>query len=190
MPAYRNSAPFIIWCITFIVCLPFFYVAQINLLGTFVGPTELLVSILLVTAGAFTLQNLFSGHSVKVKKFEIRSVSLLAGWLILQFYIAYYRHGFVLVHVIKIVLGQVFVFVIVCAFARVSPHESKRLMRILVWISSVVVVISIIQGISTNLRLDSQLWGRSNAFAAALVIPSLLGFSILSTKETVRYLFP
>jgi len=175
-----------IWCFVAILCLPLNNIVGFDVIGIhfnlieFLMPLQLFLFIVLATRLSF-----------KMPAYQFRTGIILLVLLFYQLNVVIYVHNEPLSKFVKIASGQAFVFFIYILFSRVSPALVSRYLETLVWMGAIVTLGSIGLVVwSGSLRLDSPFWGRTNAFASALLVLVVLGFIILILFKRNRILIP
>lgn len=159
------------WCFLALLALPLFQITQIDVGGIGVGAFELLLPIQFVILAIYIFRPRFKLHQGQIYAFFVFLILL-----VLQYLVSVFFHEASVVSAIKIVIGQTAVFLVFIFFSRIARSKIPLFVEGLSLIGALVVIISVLfWPASSSSRLDSIFWGRTNAFAAALVPIILAG---------------
>lgn len=176
-----------IWCLLVLLSIPFLNIQVVKVGELSLAPVDLLFPVLAISA----VVTLLTG---RLRAFKNQKLVLLLLLFLLSYQLLdiVFVQGDAATRYLKLLLSQLLGFTIFYSFSRVSsPSRALRFLEALVWVSAMVTIVSMAaQVLSGEPRLDSPLWGKSNAFAAALTIPTLVGVVLVGFYHRRRVIVP
>jgi hypothetical protein len=176
-----------IWCLLVLLSIPFLNIQVVKVGELSLAPVDLLFPVLAVIA----MVTLLTGRLVAFRnqKLVLLLLLFLLGY---QLFDVVLLQGDAATRYLQLLLSQLLGFAIFYSFSRVSSRSrALQFLEALVWVSAMVTIVSIAaQVLSSEPRLDSPLWGKSNAFAAALTIPTLVGIVLVHWYHRRRVILP
>lgn len=150
-----------------LLALPFNQVIAIQVGGSYLNLTEFIIPLILL---ALTLQ--LTEGNLHVRRYQVATAAVLLVMLLMLAVIVVLLQGQPPLRLVKLILGNTFIFLTYFIFSRSTPAQAVRHLTALAWMGAFVAVVSIALGFSgISSRLDSVLWGDSNLFGATLIVP-------------------
>jgi hypothetical protein len=169
-----------------LVALPFNQVVAIQVGGNYLNLTEFIIPLILL---ALMLQ--VAEGKLHVERYQVATLAVLFVTLLMLSIVVVLLQGQPSLRLVKVILGNVFIFLTYFIFSRSTPKQSARHLAVLAWAGGFVAVVSIALGFtSISSRLDSVLWGMTNVFAASLIVPIAAGFIGILLYRKLHLLLP